>query len=162
MQHRKWLRPAQELERQLMLLESLLLHWGITWLADPRSERGGSWVSLQRRRRSLLNTSRKWWLLVMFDNLATFIKVAEMTLCWATPWSGGIAGLSWVRWFQIWHVDLSLQVAQGLRTWRAKSLCPENVNNFYTSLENVYVLQTTIAYSRLWLIYYKWVHWSIA
>lgn len=72
------------------------------------------------------------------------LKVVEKTQYWTTPWAGGEPAWSWMKRFRIQHEHLALQVAQGLKSSRGKGLCLENVNGFYTNLENVYALKNMI------------------
>ena len=77
------------------------------------------------------------------------LKVAEMTQVRLTPFPNGIPGLSWVKWFRRRHPDLSLLVAQGVETGRARGLCPENVYSFYENLVEAYQEQKYPA-SQIW------------
>lgn len=71
------------------------------------------------------------------------LKVVEMTQCW-NPRVGGVLEWCWMKQLWIRHGDLALRVIQGLKTSRAKGLCMENMNGFYTNLENIYVPQNMI------------------
>ena len=66
------------------------------------------------------------------------MKVYEMTKTRCTPFTDGIPGGGWMRWFKRRHPELSIRAAQALETARAKSLCPENVASLYSNLEELY------------------------
>ena len=66
------------------------------------------------------------------------LKVALMTQERPTPFTDGIPGRGWLRWFKKRHPDLTRRQAQGLEISRAKGLCAENVASFYTNLEELY------------------------
>jgi hypothetical protein len=63
------------------------------------------------------------------------LKVAEACQLRATPFSEGIPGDGWLRWFRKWHPEIILRMSQGLDAGRAKGLCPINVASFYGNLE---------------------------
>ena len=54
-------------------------------------------------------------------------KVAELTQTRWTPFTNGIPGKSWVKWFRNRHPELVLRVPKGLDLNRARALCPQNV-----------------------------------
>ena len=66
-----------------------------------------------------------------------------------TPFTIGIPGPSWLRWFRKRYPDLFVRLAQGLYTKRAHGLCAKNVTSFY---ENISCLYTKYEYSpsRTW------------
>jgi hypothetical protein len=66
------------------------------------------------------------------------LKVAMMTQGRDTPFTNGIPGPGWLRWFKRRHLELSMRVAQGLDANRARSLCAKNVSNFYENLSSLY------------------------
>jgi hypothetical protein len=66
------------------------------------------------------------------------LKVALLTEGRDTPFTDGIPGPGWLQWFRIRHPELSLRMAQGLDAKRARSLCAENVHNFYENLSCLY------------------------
>jgi hypothetical protein len=65
------------------------------------------------------------------------LKVAEATQDQVTPFTNGVPGLEWLRWFRKPHPEISLHTNQGLDARRAKGLCPENVATFYDNLESM-------------------------
>ena len=66
------------------------------------------------------------------------MKVYEMTKTRCTPFTDGIPGGGWMRWFKRRHPELTIRSAQALETARAKSVCPENVASLYNNLEQLY------------------------
>jgi hypothetical protein len=66
------------------------------------------------------------------------LKVALITQDRVTPFTNGILGPGWLRWFKKRHHELSLRLAQGLDAKRARSLCPDNVKTFYSNLRSLY------------------------
>ena len=66
------------------------------------------------------------------------LKVALLTQERPMPFTNGVPGPAWVRWFKKRHPALSLWQSQGLDVARAKGLCPENVETFYKNLEDLY------------------------
>jgi hypothetical protein len=66
------------------------------------------------------------------------LKVALITQDRMTPFTNGIPGPRWLRWFKKRHPELSLRLAQGLDAKRARSLCPDNVKMFYSNLRSLY------------------------
>jgi len=66
------------------------------------------------------------------------LKVAEITQDRYTPFTNGIPGPGWVKWFKARNPTLTLRVAQGLEQSRAKGLCPENVASLYDNLQDMY------------------------
>jgi hypothetical protein len=76
------------------------------------------------------------------------IKVAEATQLRATPFTDGIPGCGWLRWFRNRHPELSLRMSQGLDASRAKGLCPEYVSSFYDNLATM--LQQGYEPSYIW------------
>jgi hypothetical protein len=77
------------------------------------------------------------------------MKVAMMTQGRDTPFTNGILGPSWVRWFKRRHPELSVRLAQGLDAKRARGLCAENVKSFYDNLTYLYVVHEYSA-SHIW------------
>ena len=63
------------------------------------------------------------------------LKVALLTQERPTPFTNGIPGSAWVRWFKKRHHILALRQSQGLDVAQAKGLCPET---FYKNLEDLY------------------------
>jgi hypothetical protein len=66
------------------------------------------------------------------------LKVALITQDRVTPFTNGIPGPRWLRWFKKRHPELSLRLAQGLDAKRGHSLCPDNVKTFYSNLRSLY------------------------
>jgi hypothetical protein len=66
------------------------------------------------------------------------LKVAMMTQGRETPFTNGVPGTGWVRWFKRRHPELSVRLAQGLNAKRARSLCAINVSSFYENLSSLY------------------------
>ena len=66
------------------------------------------------------------------------LKVALLTQEKPTPFTNGIPGPTWVRWFKKKHPALALQQSQGLDVARAEGLCLENVETFYKNLKDLY------------------------
>jgi hypothetical protein len=65
------------------------------------------------------------------------IKVAEATQLCQTPFTDGIPGPGWLRWFRNWYPKVSLRLLQGLNAGRAKGLCPSNVAIFCENLKTM-------------------------
>ena len=68
------------------------------------------------------------------------MKVYEITKSRWTPFRDGIPGGGWMRWFRHRHPELTVRVAQGLESARARALCPENVQTLYENLERLFTL----------------------
>jgi hypothetical protein len=66
------------------------------------------------------------------------LKVAMITQGRDTPFTNGIPGPGWLRSFRRRHPELSLRLAQGLDSKRARSLSAVNVNSFYENLSCLY------------------------
>jgi hypothetical protein len=66
------------------------------------------------------------------------LKVAIMTQGRETPFTNGIPGPGWLRWFKRRHPELSLRLAQGLDAKRARGLSAENIKSFYENLSCLY------------------------
>lgn len=66
------------------------------------------------------------------------LKVAEITQNRVIPFSGGVHGRSWLRWFKIRHPTLSVWVAQGLDTSIAKGLTSAHCKTSYDNLTLLY------------------------
>jgi hypothetical protein len=66
------------------------------------------------------------------------LKVAMITQGRDMPFTNGIPGPGWLRWFRRRHPELSLRLAQGLDSKRARSLSAVNVNSFYENLSCLY------------------------
>ena len=66
------------------------------------------------------------------------LKVALLTQERPTPFTNGIPGPAWARWFKKRHPNLALRQSQGLDVARAKGLCPTNVSTFYANLQELY------------------------
>ena len=64
--------------------------------------------------------------------------MAEITQDRDTPFTKGIPGPGWVKWFKIRNPTLTLRVAQGLEQSKAKGLCPENVASLYDNFLDMY------------------------
>jgi hypothetical protein len=77
------------------------------------------------------------------------LKVAFITQGRDTPFTNGISGPSWLRWFRRRHPNLSLHLAQGLDNNHAKSLCETNVTTFYDNLRALYEQHNYLA-SHVW------------
>jgi hypothetical protein len=58
------------------------------------------------------------------------LKVVTMTQGRETPFTNGIPGPSWLRWFKKRHPEQSLRLAQGLDAKWARGLSTENVRSF--------------------------------
>jgi hypothetical protein len=78
------------------------------------------------------------------------MKVAKITQCRPTPFTKGVLGYDWIKWFKKRHPKLTLHVAQGLEHARAKGLCPKSVQSFYTNLEKLYAIHHYSS-SRTWI-----------
>ena len=66
------------------------------------------------------------------------LKVAEITQTRMTPFTHGILGKSWIKWFRQRHPNLVLRFPQPLDLNRARALCPQSVEQFYQNLESLY------------------------
>ena len=66
------------------------------------------------------------------------LKVALLTQERPTPFTNGIPGPAWARWFKKRHPNLALWQSQGLDVARAKGLCPAKVSTFYANLQELY------------------------
>jgi hypothetical protein len=66
------------------------------------------------------------------------VKVAQLTQTRPTPFTNGMPGISWLKWFRKRHPEFTLRQPQGLEMKRAKALCPENVASLYMNLSNLY------------------------
>ena len=66
------------------------------------------------------------------------LKVAEITQTRMTPFTHGIPGKSWIKWFRQRHPNLVLRFPQPLDLNRARALCPQTVEQFYHNLESLY------------------------
>ena len=84
------------------------------------------------------------WMLSMQDHAHPIsvqelrIKVAEITQERWTPFTEGIPGRGWMRWFRRRHPELTLRAAQGLEEGRARGLNSVSVASFYENLRQVY------------------------
>jgi hypothetical protein len=76
-------------------------------------------------------------------------KVFELTQTRPTPFTDGIPGSSWVKWFRRRHPYLTLRSSQGLELARARGMCPENVSTFYENLKLLYT-QHNYAPDHIW------------
>ena len=65
-------------------------------------------------------------------------KVAEITQTRLTPFTNGILGKSWMKWFRNRHPYLVLRKPEGLDLNRARALCSQNVARFYDNLKDLY------------------------
>ena len=65
-------------------------------------------------------------------------KMGEITQTRLTPFTNGIPGKSWMKWFRNKHPYLVLRKLEGLDFNRAEALCPQNVERFYQNLANLY------------------------
>jgi hypothetical protein len=52
-----------------------------------------------------------------------------------TPFTNGVPGIGWLRWFRKRYPELSVRLAQGLDV---SSLCAVNVSSFYEDLSSLY------------------------
>jgi hypothetical protein len=66
------------------------------------------------------------------------LKVAQLTQHMDTPFTNGIPGHGWLKWFRRCHPHLVLRMAQGLDYNRAKNLNKRAVATFYSNLKNLY------------------------
>ena len=66
------------------------------------------------------------------------LKVAEITQTRKTPFTNGMLGKSWIKWFREKHPFLVLRSPEALDMNRAKALCPQHVTFFYKNLEDLY------------------------
>ena len=64
--------------------------------------------------------------------------VSEITQERETPFTKGIPGDSWLKWFKNRHPEIILRSSQGLELACAKGLSPENVATFYDNLLDLY------------------------
>ena len=55
-----------------------------------------------------------------------------------TPFTNGILGPGWLRWFKKRHLELSVKLAESLDAKQAHSLCAENMSSFYENLSPLY------------------------
>ena len=65
-------------------------------------------------------------------------KVAEITQERPTPFTNGIPGRSWLKWFLHRHPKISLRSPQSLDQKRARSLNPNTTRRFYENLSKLY------------------------
>ncbi|KAG0593838.1 hypothetical protein M758_UG024100 [Ceratodon purpureus] len=65
------------------------------------------------------------------------LKVCEITKS-RSPFTNGIPGGGWMRWWKRRHPELTIRAAQALKSARAQGLCPENVYSFYENLQQLY------------------------
>ena len=65
-------------------------------------------------------------------------KVAEITQERVTPFTNGIPGKSWLKWFRARHPTLVLRVPQGLDYKRARAVNPTSCAEFYNNLGSLY------------------------
>lgn len=77
------------------------------------------------------------------------LKVAEIVQDRVNPFTNGILGAGWLRWFRRRHPTLTLRSTQGLEVNRARNFCPENVATFYHNLQTLYV-QHAYAPDHIW------------
>ena len=77
------------------------------------------------------------------------LKVAEITQTRMTPFTNGIPGKSWVKWFKQRHPNLVLRFLQALDLNRTRALCPQSVAQFYNNLESLYQ-QHNYETSQIW------------
>jgi hypothetical protein len=66
------------------------------------------------------------------------LKVAEICQDRSNPFTHGILGQGWLKWFKRRHHELTLRSSQGLEVNRAKNLCPQNVVSLYGNLQILY------------------------
>ena len=65
-------------------------------------------------------------------------KVAEIIQERITPFTNGIPGKSWLKWFKARHPTLVLRIPQGLDYKRAKAVNPTSCAEFYNNLVSLY------------------------
>ena len=65
-------------------------------------------------------------------------KVAEITQIRLIPFTNGISGKSWMKWFRNRQPYLFLRKPKGVDLNRARALCPQNVARFYDNLKDLY------------------------
>jgi hypothetical protein len=66
------------------------------------------------------------------------VKLAQLTQTRITPFTNGVPGISWLKWFKKRHLEFSLRQPQGIEMNKAKVLCLENVARLYKNLSNLY------------------------
>jgi hypothetical protein len=66
------------------------------------------------------------------------IKVAKLVQFRPMPFTTGVHGGSWVKWFRRRHLELTFRSSQGLDIAHSRGLCPENVATFYHNLRTMY------------------------
>jgi hypothetical protein len=72
-----------------------------------------------------------------------------MTQKRSTPFKNKIPSWGWLQWLKECNLNLSLNVAKGLKVGCAKGLCPNNVAIFYNNLQQVYDLHNYII-NKIW------------
>jgi hypothetical protein len=77
------------------------------------------------------------------------LKVAQICQDRPHPFTHGIPGQGWLRWFRRRHPELTLRSSQGLEVNRAKNLCPENVASLFGNLQILYA-QHSYAPDHIW------------
>jgi hypothetical protein len=112
-----------------------------------RSHVMGLTISRKRGRKPVLSTTEEEKLVNYIHGMARYghplnltelkIKVVEATQLRDIPFTDGIPGPGWLRWFRKRHPELLLRLSQGLDAGRARGLCPENVSTFYDNLESM-------------------------
>lgn len=77
------------------------------------------------------------------------LKVGEICEGRPTPFRNGMPGQGWLKWWRKRNPDIVLRHSQGLDKSRARGLCKENVQSFYSNLSKLYDMH---AYppSRVW------------
>jgi hypothetical protein len=66
------------------------------------------------------------------------LKIFEITQEKDTPFTEGIHGNNWLKWFRHRHPELSLRSLQDLKLAYVKGLSLENVTTFYDNLLDLY------------------------
>jgi hypothetical protein len=77
------------------------------------------------------------------------LKVAQICQDRSNPFTHGIPGQGWLRWFRRRHPELTLKSSQGLEVNKAKNLCPENVASLFGNLQILYT-QHSYAPDHIW------------
>jgi hypothetical protein len=109
----------------------------------------GRTLTRKRGRREVLTDAKEQllvdWMLKMANlgypvNMGKLkAKVFELTQTRPTPFTDGIPGSSWMKWFRRRHPYLTLRSSQGLELIHARGMCPENVSTFYKNLKLLYM-----------------------
>ena len=65
-------------------------------------------------------------------------KVAELCQIRSIPFTNGVLGKSWMKWFKRRHLHLVQRVQESLDLNKAKALCPTTVDRCYENLKHLY------------------------